>query len=90
MTTVQHMNEIIECVDLVKIYEDIGYFEDEETVLMISDNKFTRRCKITGEVGSLEYPNIGKYDCENDFSEEQLMCFALCVSLATSLGFYVD
>ncbi|MGL5962680.1 MAG: hypothetical protein ACRCZ0_12130 [Cetobacterium sp.] len=88
MTTLKHMNEIVDSLDTIRRYEEVGYFEDVDWILIIDGNKFTRRSKINGEIGFVEYPKLGHFDSEEDFTEEQLEQFEVCIEMATSLDFY--
>lgn len=81
------MNEIIEIDSVIRYYEDTGYFENEEYVLLISDNKFYIRDKYTNEVLSMEY-EMPDDNFDYDLEEEQITNLHACVAFAENYGFY--
>lgn len=84
----EFINEIEDELDKIKEYERRGYFENEEMILLVSENKFNFRDTLTGEKFYIEYTLKGNYDrCE--YSQEEMKSILLCINTAEEYGFYV-
>ncbi len=84
------MNEIVEITEIIIDYEDEGYMETENEILLISDCKFSFRDKITGEVEVVEYSFVEREYDKFDYSDEELDQMELCVRYAQEKGFVLE
>lgn len=82
------INEIQDDIDKIKTYEDIGYFENEEMVLLVSDNRFNFRNIISNEKFYIEYNLKDNFD-SSEYSDEEMESIKMCIETAEEYDFYV-
>lgn len=83
------INSIIEVHDIISMYEDEGYFESEIVVMLVCDNTFHFRNKITSERETIKYLNGGCIKDRKVFENEEIRKMKKCLALAQKYGFYI-
>lgn len=82
------INEVEDELDKIKEYREIGYFENELMVLLVSENKFNFRATLTGQKMYIEYTLKENYD-KYEYNDEEINNILLCIETAEKYGFYV-
>lgn len=75
--------------EIISKYEDEGFFESEVVVMLVCDNAFHFRNKLTSERETITYLENGSIKERIDFKKEEISEMRKCLALAQKYGFYV-
>lgn len=83
------INNIVEVHEIISMYEDEGFFESEVVVMLVCDNAFHFRNKLTSERETIIYLENGSIKERREFKKEEISKMRKCLTLAQKYGFYV-